>query len=280
MSDRSVAVVILNWRAAALTIACLDSLKAAAYDDVTIIVVDNDSRDGSADLIRAVHPDVRLIENPSNRGFGAGNNPGIAAALADNVAYLWLLNNDTTVFPRTLPALVDVAESDRAVGAVGSVLYHMDSPSRLQAFGGGCVSFWTGLERPILGPGALPETFFLTAASILLRASALSHVGLFDEDFFMYWEDVDLSMRLRKAGWKIAVAEDSRVLHLGNASSSSSVRSALMFHESAARFFKKHAPIALVPITVAATLRAVRRIAKGQFSTAAAIVRGSFLAKR
>jgi GT2 family glycosyltransferase len=204
-----VGVVVLNYLGADDTLACLGSL-AALDDPVRVIVVDNGSADGSAARLVQV-PGVEVIANDSNLGFAGGNNVAIARLLDDGLEFVWVLNNDTLVEPATARELLAVADADRRIGAVGSVLYDMAAPHRVLTWGGGHLGRWTGRTRDAHADSDRID--YLTAASVLLRASALRQVGLFDSRYFFTWEDVDLSRRLVAAGWRLTVAGRSRVLH-------------------------------------------------------------------
>jgi GT2 family glycosyltransferase len=204
-----VGVVVLNYRGVADTIACLESL-AGLDVPVRVIVVDNGSDDGSAEQLAAV-PGVELIANDANLGFARGNNVAVERLLAAGVEFVWVLNNDTVVEPATLGALLAVADADPRVGAVGSVLYDMADPNRVLTWGGGALGRWSGRTRDARGEDDRVD--YLTAASVLLRGSALREVGLFDRRYFFTWEDVDLCARLVAAGWSLAVAERARVWH-------------------------------------------------------------------
>jgi GT2 family glycosyltransferase len=114
----------------------LSSLEFLDYPDYKVIVVDNGSTDNSVAEIRKAHPQITLLETGRNLGFAGGNNVGIRYALEQGADYVWLLNNDTKADPHALTAMVEVAESDPRIGAVGSVLYYMDEPERVQAWGG------------------------------------------------------------------------------------------------------------------------------------------------
>lgn len=270
-----VVVLLLNWNGAADTIACLNALEQISYPEWRALVVDNFSTDDSVAQITAAHPDVELLRAGSNLGFGGGNNIGIRHAIEGGADYVWLLNSDTLPDPWALDALVAVAEADATLGAVASVLYHLDRPDEVQAWGGGSVNLWTGMSRSALRPVKAKQLDFLSAASLLLRARALGSV-VFDEGYFMYWEDADLSFRLRREGWRLGVAPDSRVLH--RASSSLAGRSALLDRYTAAslvRFMRRHAPVPIVPIMLALAVKAARRIARFEWARAAAVVRGA-----
>jgi GT2 family glycosyltransferase len=204
-----VGVVVLNYLGVDDTLACLRSL-AALDEPVRVIVVDNGSTDGSTATLAAV-PGVELVANDANLGFAGGNDVAIARLLDDGLEFVWVLNNDTLVDPGTVRELLAVADADPRIGAVGTVLYDMASPQRVLTWGGGRLGRWTGRTRD--ARAANDRVDYLTAASILLRATALRQVGLFDRRYFFTWEDVDLSTRLVDAGWRLAVAGQSRVLH-------------------------------------------------------------------
>ena len=204
-----VGVVVLNYLGVDDTVACLGSL-AALDDPVRVIVVDNGSADGSAARLVQV-PGVEVIANDSNLGFAGGNNVAIARLLDDGLEFVWVLNNDTLVEPATARELLAVADADPRIGAVGSVLYDMAAPHRVLTWGGGHLGRWTGRTRD--AHADTDRIDYLTAASVLLRSSALRQVGLFDSRYFFTWEDVDLSRRLVAAGWRLTVAGRSRVLH-------------------------------------------------------------------
>ena len=274
----SVYIILLNWHGWRDTIACLDSLVSLDYNDYRVLVVDNGSTDDSVARIRAAHPEVPIIETGRNLGFSGGCNVGIRRALEDGADYVWLLNNDTTVDPQALTAMVAVAEADPGVGAVGSVLYYLDSPKDIQAWGGGRVCFWTGRSRHLLHPVPGARLHYLTAASTLLRRRALEEVGLLDENtFFMYWEDTDFSFRLRKAGWRLAVADQSIVLHREHAATGKG--SPLLdyyFNESAVRFFRRYASIPAWPISIGVLGRLAKRVLRGNLPGFVSTLRGTY----
>ncbi|MGK9451004.1 glycosyltransferase family 2 protein [Acidithiobacillus caldus] len=275
-------IILLNWNGWQNTAACLDSLKRLEYANYHVLMVDNGSSDDSVVHIRASHPGVTILETGRNLGYSGGCNVGIRRALEEDADYVWLLNNDTIVDPNALSAMVRTAEADTRVGAVGSVLYYLDNPERIQAWGGGRVFFWTGRSRHILNPvhGAGPH--YLTGTSILLRRHALDDTGLLDEKtFFMYWEDVDFSFRLRKAGWRLAVADKSIVLHREHAATGK--HSPLLdyyYSESAALFFRRYAPIPAWPIFIGVLGRLAKRGFRGNLPGFVATLRGSFAGLR
>lgn len=238
-----------------------------------MIVVDNGSPDDSVARIRAAYPNIPLIENGANLGFGPGMNPGIRHALEHGADFVWLLNNDTQPEPKAAGALVAKAMLEPDLGAVGSVLRYAHDPSKVQAWGGGHVNRWLGISSHCVLAAHDAPLDFLTAASVLIRRRALQEIGLFDETFFMYWEDTDLSFRLRAHGWKLGVAADATVLHKENASSTR--RSVDRFSTaSGIRFLQKHSPIPWLSVPMFLGIRILMRLCRGDIREVSDIVGG------
>jgi GT2 family glycosyltransferase len=265
-----VAAVVLNWNGWRDTLACLESLRR--LDALPhVIVVDNGSSDGSGERIRAEAPWAQLLALTSNHGFSGGMNAGISAALTDRPAldYVWVLNNDTLVEPATLSRMVGLADSDPRIGIVGSRVVDADGSGRIQALGGGSVNLWLGTTKPyVTVPSKDCES--LVGASLLLRRSLLRQIGGFDERYFFYLEDTDLSLRARRAGWRLAIAPDSTVVHRRGASIDAgsptrSLRSDVHFARSVA-IFVSSLPlpwrITAVPFRLAGML--INRLARRQ----------------
>jgi GT2 family glycosyltransferase len=166
--------------------------------------------------------------------------------------------------------MVEVAEKDPRVGAVGSVLYDMNNPNRVQAWGGGKVNLWFGRSSLCAEQTPEDELSYLTGASLLLRRKSIEEVGLLDEAFFMYWEDVDLCFRLRKAGWKLAVARDSQVWHKESASvDAKRIAFDRYLWTSTVRFCDRHAPLSLIPKVIATARMVAKRFLRFQWMRAA-----------
>jgi hypothetical protein len=208
-----VTCVILNWNGWRDTIECLEALKQCTYTNLTIVVVDNGSTNDSVARIKTSRPDIRLLESGKNLGFAAGNNIGIRRAIAHGAGYVWLLNNDTRPAPDALAALIAKAMTDDRIGAVGSVCYVADSPSKVEAWGGARVNLWVGYGRNSIKPRQDDWFHSLNGTSILVSTAAFKDAGLLDEGFFLYWEDTEFCLRLHKRGWRIAAAPTSRIAH-------------------------------------------------------------------
>ncbi len=212
-------IVIVNWNGRAVTLDCLASLSAVAYSNVRTIVVDNASTDGSIDAIRVRWPEVEVLSMPRNLRFSGGSNAGIRHALARKAELILLLNNDTTVDPRFLNALVARMNRDETAGMVAPMIYYFDDPDRIW-FAGGAISLWTGTMRHLgireRDAGQFNESRridYATGCCILIRRTAIEKIGLLDERYYMYSEDADWSMRVRRAGFTIVLEPRARVWH-------------------------------------------------------------------
>jgi GT2 family glycosyltransferase len=270
-----VTVVLLNWNEWHHTSVCLSSLQQLDYPNFDVVVIDNGSKDDSAARIRQTFPWAKLIENGKNLGFTGGCNAGIRYAQEQGSDFIWLLNNDTMVDPDALRAMVEKAQTDPKIGAVGSVIYFMDEPTHLQCWGGGCVNFWLGKAEHYLKEIADDKIEFITGCSLLLSRAAIDEVGALDEGFFIYWEDADISFRLRRAGWRLAVAGRSKVWHKGSTSiGKGNISSYQNFNASAARFFKRYAPIPIFSFWMGFGMRLAKRIVAADWERAGAIWTG------
>ncbi len=215
-------VIVVNWNGREHLPGCLGSLSSLAYPNARVILVDNGSTDGSADYVRARHPRVALMENRRNEGFAAGNNRGMARALEEGARYVALLNNDMEVEPGWLDALVEVAEGDPSVGACAPKLLYFGRREIVQGIGvrlnriGLAWDYLNGrYDTPELAVD--PEVIAACGGAFFARASALRETGLFDPAYFIYLEDVDLSLRIRSRGYRIVTVPAARAYHKASA---------------------------------------------------------------
>ena len=227
-----VVVVVLNWNGRQYLGPCLRSILAQEFQDFAVILVDNGSTDGSADLIRVGFPQVRLIENKENLGFAAANNQAIRVSRSEFVA---TLNNDTEVAPGWLGALVQAMESDPRIGMCASQML-------LAGHGGVIDSAGIAVDRAGIawdlesgnvdrfGEMTWTAVFGPCAGAALYRRAMLDDVGPFDEDFFAYLEDVDLAWRAQWAGWKSILVPEAVVhhAHSGTAKEGSQLKNRLL----------------------------------------------------
>ncbi|MCX6579909.1 MAG: glycosyltransferase family 2 protein [Candidatus Aminicenantes bacterium] len=219
-----------------------------------------------------------LIENGSNDGYSAGNNVGIRYALKRRADYIWLLNNDTLVKGNTLKELVYRMESEKGTGVAGAVIYLARQPAKIQTYGGGAISHFSGRDRFIHSPGPVE---YVAGTSLLVKREVFEQVGLLDEGFFFYWEDVDFSRRVTGAGWNLAVAANAAVYHKFSASvGGQSLKSDLFKVSSLTRYFKKHQKSGrwFFPVIFHLSGMLVNRIFRGQLNRVGPILKAAYKA--
>jgi GT2 family glycosyltransferase len=244
----TVTVIVISWNGGAVLRQCLVSLREQT-SPCQVIVVDNGSSDGSQALVRREFPEARLIENDRNLGFGEGNNIGMRAAIAEGATYVALLNQDARADRKWIEALVQTAEADPTIGSVASRMLLDSHPGLLNSTGvlvnlSGCA--WDrGFAR---ADGAMwRQTTEILAASggaMLLRVQALRHTGLFDADYFAYFEDLDLGVRLWEAGYRVVYSPDAEVTHhFSSTLGDESFSKVLLVHSNRWRFILKNFPL-------------------------------------
>jgi GT2 family glycosyltransferase len=210
-------VVVLNWNGLEDTLECLGSLSRLCYPNVQIVVVDNGSRANDVDRIRELFSHALVLRNPENLGYAGGNNTGIRLALRNGADYVWLLNNDTVVDPECLTQLIAVGETHPRVGLLSPVIYDYDRPRNVQFCG--TILDWraqrqitlTSLADRGIRADTAPLTLWGTA--LLLRRTLAEAIGLFDERYFAYHEDLDYSVRAIKAGFDTRLVPEAAVFH-------------------------------------------------------------------
>jgi GT2 family glycosyltransferase len=266
---------VVNWNGWRDTIPCLHSLATQDYPALQVLVVDNASTDDSVERIREAFPEIELLQAGANNGFSSGCNIGARVALERGAALVWLLNNDTVAPADTLTRLVAAAAGPQT-GMVGTVLRYQYNPAKVQAWGGGSISRWIGFVTHFHSPAPLGTNSFLTFASVLLRRELLETAGFLDEGFFMYFEDSDLCFRARSAGWQLAVAEGTAVLHKegGSSSQTKSLRMQRIFTASGLRFLGRHGRPRALALLLFALARLVNRLVRADFAGARAVLLG------
>jgi len=217
-----VAIVLVMWNGCQDTVECLESLREDTYPSKRLIVVDNGSTDDSVMQVRKHYPEVEIIENHANLGFTGGNNVGIREAITKGVDYVYLLNNDTTVEPDALGELIAAAEANPNFGLVSPVMHYFDSPRDIW-FAGSQIMLARGLavhdnSRAPNRTESPYEVPWLSGCAILMRASLAQQLNGFDERYYLTFEDVDISLRVRKAGFALAIVPSARIYHKGGMS--------------------------------------------------------------
>lgn len=267
MSSPSILTVILNYRTAPMTLRAAEAAHTAmAGLPGAVVIVDNDSQDGSCDMLTQAVTErgwdadgrVRVLQTGHNGGFGAGCNAGIRAGLPDGSApdYVYLLNSDAFPAPDAIRRLRDHLEAHPQTGLAGSYIHGPDGEAHVTAFrfpgvlsefiGAACTGVITRLlERhdvvlPV--PQETQPVDWLAGASLMMRRRVLDDVGDFDEGFFLYFEETDLCRRARNAGWRTDYVRDAEVMHIGSVSTGAkrwSRRPGYWF-DSRRRYFVKH----------------------------------------
>lgn len=268
----SVCCIIVNWNGWADTLACLQALDVQEYPALRVVVVENGSTNDSAARIRTAFPHVTLLETGKNLGFTSGCNVGMRYAATTGDDFIWLLNNDTIAPPDTCSKLVAKALATPNAGIIGSVLYYMHNPSQIQAWGGGNVMPWFGRSSHFVAPAPLGPRSYLTFASVLIPSDVMQRVGILYEGFFMYWDDADFALRVQSAGYTIAVAEDTAILHKEGGSSER--RSPIIDRYYAAaglHFIRRYSPVPLIGMPVFIAIKLASRIARGEWKNVKAV---------
>lgn len=210
---------MVNWNGREFLEACLASLAAQNDPRAEVLLVDNGSTDSSVPFVRMKFPGVRIIELQSNRGFTGGNLEGFKAASGEYVA---LVNNDAVVEPDWLSQLLGPMREDNRIGICASKLI-FDNDDKINSAGDGlttaAVGFNRGLGAPRHGYRDAEPVFGACAAAVLYRRRMLEEIGFFDEDFFLYDEDTDLSFRAQLGGWKCMYVPSAVAYHKSNATS-------------------------------------------------------------
>lgn len=239
-------VVVLNWNGKDDTLNCLISLEKLNYTNLEIVLVDNGSSDGTTILIQERMPHVKIIENEINLGFAKGVNIGIYYALQQGAEYILILNNDTTIDSDALLNMMKYTSV--GVGIIAPLIYYDSERSRIWSSGG--MKHPLTYEKITKQRKSLSEDYFnqaierdyLVGCAMLLSKKLIQEIGGFDERFFMYYEDSDMSLRARNAGYKLLLVPKAVVWHKVASSSggSDSPNERYWMARSSILFFKKH----------------------------------------
>ena len=222
----SVAAIVVNWNGWRDTLECLESILRADRVPDSIIICDNGSMDGSLEHLRrwvaarGIGDRVALLDLGVNLGFAGANNVGIAYALERDADYVWMVNSDVVVGEKALSRMLALLWRNPRAGMVAPVFLSYDDPEKIQAMGGGyiipviCHDTQLGRGRKQSGVLTSPiELHHLIGASLLVRADAARDVGPIDESYFLYREETDWCIRMRRRGWKLYCCPDAVVWH-------------------------------------------------------------------
>lgn len=214
---KKVAIIIVNYNGRQYLEDCLGSLSRLNYPEYKIFFVDNASKDDSVDYVKNNFPQVELMINQDNLGFAEGNNVAMKKVLEQDFDYICLINQDTVSEPDFLSKLLAVVESDDQVAAVQPRLMLHPEKDKVNSLGNAIhylgFGYSQGSYSPFLGDLRPFEAAYASGAAVLLKTAVLRQIGLFNPDFFMYHEDLDLGWRLRLAGYKTMVVPEAVVYH-------------------------------------------------------------------
>lgn len=215
MKEPFVSLIIPSYNGKSLAIKLLESLKKTTYKNYEVVFVDNGSIDGTYEYVKKHYPYVKSLKIEKNRGFTGGMNFGIKHSKGD---YIVVMNNDMEFDPKWLSELVKVAESDKTIGIVGSgyTEKNIDFVRLGYVESGNVLLNFKPVDIPKKKYRNLPDLMKVDNTFGLTRKKLLNKIGLFDEKFFIYWEEVDLCYRAKKAGYKIVAATKSIVFHGGS----------------------------------------------------------------
>jgi GT2 family glycosyltransferase len=230
-----ISVVIVSYNTADMTVACLQSVFASQRVRYEVFVVDNASKDGSIGIVREKFPTVRTIANETNRGFGAANNQALRECTG---RYVIFLNPDTTVEPETISTMAAFMDVHPEIGLSGPRILNPDGSLQ------DSVSYrYPGHRYGAADLGPLPGSIAcVMGACMIASADLLRALGGFDEEFFLYGEDQDLCLRIRKQGFEIGFIENTVIMHHGGQSESETLPAEVVRKKIRAEllFYRKH----------------------------------------
>jgi hypothetical protein len=209
-----IAAIVISYRRPPMVLACLGKLLALPDAPGHVWLVDNAPEDGTAALVHEKFPVVQILGTGENLGFAGGNNLGIKAALAAGYPFILLLNDDAVLIPGSLARLYESINSAPSIGAIGPLVYYGDGKTIWSA--GGKIGARTGLVGHLLCPPVANQTYtvdYVIACAVLYRSDAIKKVGMFDERYFMYYEDSDLGIRLSKGGYHNVIDPQAKAIH-------------------------------------------------------------------
>jgi len=213
-------IILLNWNNWPDTLDCLRQLKNNDYPNYKVVIVDNDSAEKS----EIQNPDVKIIYNNKNLGFTGGNNVGVKYALKHGADYVLLLNSDVYLDSVFLTKLIEVGQSNKKIGFLGPKIYFADNRKKLWCAGGrvnwlfnkGTMRGCGEIDKGQYDNPAVQKTEYVTGCCLLAKREVLEKIGLMREDYFLYYEDTDWSLRASQAGYICAFVPSAKIWHIGS----------------------------------------------------------------
>ncbi len=216
-----IGIVILNWNKDDYTKRCLESIDSLRFDDIRLntYLIDNNSEQFNEMFMTQALPGVNIIRLDDNVGYTGGNNVGIDAAMKDQCEFVFIANNDTIFTESLIPELLKTIEQDESIASVSPKVLFYKEQNKIQ-FGGGKLNLYFG-KYEHLGYGSIDdgsfdtekEIDFFTGCGVLLKSSVIRELGKFEDSFFAYCEDIELSVRIRRAGYKLYYNGNAAIYH-------------------------------------------------------------------
>ncbi|MFH1551503.1 MAG: glycosyltransferase family 2 protein [bacterium] len=268
-------IILLNWNSWSDTLECLESLKNNDYPNYKVVIVDNDSKRKP----QTHDSKIKIIYNNKNLGFSGGNNVGIKYALENGADYILLLNNDTIVSKNFLSEMIEVGESNKKFGLIGSKIYFYSDTKKIW-FAGGQVHLINNKKHWLYNRGVMrgcgeidkgqydepkiQETEYITGCCLLIKKEVIKKIGLIPEEYFVYYEDTDWSFKARKAGYKCIFAPTAKIWHKGSRTTIEYSSSYIYYHiRNGLIFANKYAPWYIKPaIHLDVVWRIIKQIIK------------------
>tara|TARA_B110000444_G_scaffold57472_1_gene53549 strand:+ start:1112 stop:2011 length:900 start_codon:yes stop_codon:yes gene_type:complete len=219
VKNSKIAIIIVNWKQYQLTKLCLYSLQKIKYDNYQIILIDNESNPKELKKIKNQFDKIITFPNQKNLGFTGANNVGIEYAIKNDFEYVMLINNDTEVEKNFINPLIELLEKNQNFGAAQPLILNYYNRNKVWSAGGFLNKFF-GYTYVIKSPEGIKKNIdWITGCCFFLRTDVIKKIGLLDEKFFAYYEDVDWSIRIKNAGYDLAFVKSSVVYHHGSKSS-------------------------------------------------------------
>lgn len=243
---KPICVVICNFNKQDYVLGAIESVKNTAGELADIFVVDNASTDDSAALIRQHYPNIKLEVLNENIGGAGGFAYGMRRASQLGYRYIALLDNDAVVLPNTLAGMMEVLENNSDIGVVGPAICKMDNPEVVQEVGANIslknatfeLNFTSESYRSIVME--LLDCDYVPACCLMTKTEVIEQVGVFDEEFFLYWDDIDWCVRVKAANWRVVAQPRLRALHKGGGVNATNTLPRYYYWRNKLRFFGKH----------------------------------------
>lgn len=219
MKEPFVYIIILNWNGYKDTIECIESIKKITYKNYDILIIDNGSTDNSVTELSKKYPNVTIIENQENLGYAGGNNIGFKYALKKKAEYTFIINPDSIISETCINELIVKMNDDSSIGMASPKIYFYDKP-KIIWYAGSKIDWKRGLT-PHVGYNEIDNGQFdkytytdrVSGCAVMIKTDLLKRIGFFDERYFLYFEETDLSVRFKKLGYNVAFIPNAKCWH-------------------------------------------------------------------